>query len=111
MEPLSPGIYPVLWDFNLSGLVQDDTESDSIPLGYHIPQGENIHYENLPMQYMKIFWLIKIKKFSRKILIFLAHVGSQGELDPASVRRPSVRPQFQRSSSLKPLGQPKPNFI
>ena len=28
-----------------------------------------------------------------------------------SVRRPSVRPQFQRSSSLKPLGQPKPNFI
>ena len=31
---------------------------------------------------------------------------------PSSVRRPSVvRPQFQRSSPLKPLGQSKPNFI
>ena len=33
--------------------------------------------------------------------------GSQGEL----IGRPSVRPQFQRSSPLKPLGQSKPNFM
>ena len=48
--------------------------------------------------------------------------GSQGELIgwSCSVVRPSssdvhpsvvVRPQFQRSSPLKPLGQSKPNFM
>ena len=32
-------------------------------------------------------------------------------MDPASFRRrPSVRPQFQTSSPLKPLGQSKPKF-
>ena len=35
-------------------------------------------------------------------------LGSQGEHDPSSV---VVVHHFQRSSSLKPLGQLKPNFI
>ena len=42
-------------------------------------------------------------------------LGSQGELIvyPCSGVRPSyvVRPQFQTSSPLKPLGQSKPNFM
>ena len=53
----------------------------------------------------------------KNMLCFLAHLSRRltGELIvyPCSGVRPSSvrRPQFQRSSPLKPLGQSKPNFM
>ena len=48
-------------------------------------------------------------------LSFLAHLSRRliGELNvyPCSGVRPSVIDTFQTSSPLKPLGQPKPNFM
>ena len=53
---------------------------------------KSLHYKNMPMQYTEIF-------------------SSPEPKAPASVRRRlSVVHHFQRSS-LKPLGQSKPNFI
>ena len=53
------------------------------------------------------------QNFSGKCLIFLALLSRRLRGWPCSVVRRSsvvVRPQFQRSSPLKPLGQSKPNF-
>ena len=70
-----------------------------------------------PENNVRCQFLLKIWKITG---CFLAHLSRRlmGELivyqslrRPSVVRRPSVRPQFQTSSPLKPLGQLTSNYI
>ena len=36
---------------------------------------KHFHYKNRPMQYTKVFKVVKVKIFNRKCLLFLAHLS------------------------------------
>ena len=67
-----------------------------------------------PQRYIPSFMEIHVGPLVPEIFErSLAHLSSKAHsipIEPASVCRPSVH-HFQRSSSLKPLGHSKPNFM